>query len=260
MQLADSSSHRRAYFYGVPRQDERRRPVLLHTPRMKDIIKRISIIGPVARSIKRKLFPEEEFTTSEAYWINRYARGGNSGAGSYNNLAEFKAEVLNAFVQEHHITSVIEFGCGDGNQLTYFKFPAYIGFDVSEVALNHCRTLFRDEPSKQFFPVSRAPGYTAELSLSLDVIYHLIEDATYHAYMAHLFKSSAQYVVIYACDDNRPQDYAPHVKPRKFTDWVKRYRPDFQLIDHIPNRFPLEAGKNSSTSFSDFFIYQKIAQ
>lgn len=227
---------------------------------MKAIIKRIPIIGNLARSLKKKLFPAEKFTTSEAYWISRYEQGGNSGAGSYNNLAEFKGEIINSFVAAHHLKNVMEFGCGDGNQLTYFHFPAYIGFDVSEVAVERCRTLFRNDPSKQFFHVREAANYQAGLTLSLDVIYHLIEDATYHSYMAQLFDSSTQFVVIYACDDDQPHLYAPHVKPRKFSDWITEYRSDFQLIAHIPNRFPLETGKNSSTSFSDFYIYQKVTR
>jgi hypothetical protein len=33
-----------------------------------------------------------KFSGSKAYWENRYADGGNSGAGSYNRLADFKAE------------------------------------------------------------------------------------------------------------------------------------------------------------------------
>lgn len=225
---------------------------------MKAIIKRIPIIGNVARLIKKKLFPTKEFTTSEQYWIKRYEQGGNSGAGSYNNLAAFKGEVLNNFVTRQNIKSVVELGCGDGNQLTYFKFPSYIGFDVSEIAIGQCQTLFDNDPSKQFFHISQAANYQAELSLSLDVIYHLIEDETYQVYMAELFDASTHYVIIYACDNDQQLDYAPHVKTRKFTDWIKEYRPDFQLIEHIPNRFPLEADKNSSTSFSDFFIYQKI--
>ncbi|MCI1186302.1 class I SAM-dependent methyltransferase [Hymenobacter sp. DH14] len=226
---------------------------------MRNIIKQIPIIGSLARSIKKKLFPAEAFTTSEEYWIKRYAQGGNSGAGSYNNLAAFKGEILNSFVARHHIKSVIEFGCGDGNQLTYFKFPAYTGFDVSEVAINNCRNLFKDDSSKQFFHVSQAGSHQAELTLSLDVIYHLIEDTTYHTYMTQLFAASTHYVIIYACDDDQPHHYAPHVKTRKFTNWIKQFRPDFHLIEFIPNQFPLEAGKSSSTSFSDFFIYQKAS-
>ena len=226
---------------------------------MRSIIKRIPIIGHLARSIKRKLFPAEAFTTSEEYWVSRYKRGGNSGAGSYNNLAAFKGDIINSFVADHHITSVIELGCGDGNQLTYLKFPSYIGFDVSEVAIERCRTLFRNDPGKQFFHVAQARHYQAELSLSLDVIYHLIEDETYHSYMMQLFNSSTQYVIIYACDQEPSPEYAPHVKTRKFTAWIAKHRPDFQLLASIPNRFPLVAGKHSSTSFSDFFIYQKSA-
>ncbi len=56
------------------------------------------------------------FPGSQDYWVKRYAKGGNSGPGSYSELAKFKASVLNAFVREHGIQSVIEFGCGDGNQ------------------------------------------------------------------------------------------------------------------------------------------------
>src|SRR5437899_4317923 len=55
----------------------------------------------------------------------------NSGLGSYDKLAEFKAEVLNGFVKENTIKSVIEYGCGDGNQLKFAEYPSYLGFDVS---------------------------------------------------------------------------------------------------------------------------------
>ena len=55
-----------------------------------------------------------------SYWENRYKNNGNSGAGSYGRLAEFKADVINNFIAENKITSVIEFGCGDGNQLSLF--------------------------------------------------------------------------------------------------------------------------------------------
>ena len=37
---------------------------------------------------------------SRNYWENRYHAGGNSGAGSYNLLAKFKAEVINDYVRK----------------------------------------------------------------------------------------------------------------------------------------------------------------
>jgi hypothetical protein len=45
--------------------------------------------------------------------------------GSYGKFAAFKAEVLNAFVQEMRVDTVIEFGCGDGNQLTLARYPLF---------------------------------------------------------------------------------------------------------------------------------------
>ena len=64
-----------------------------------------------------RFYKNRKFTASDDYWEERYSKGKNSGAGSYNELARFKAEVLNGFVQKQNIRSVIEFGCGDGNQL-----------------------------------------------------------------------------------------------------------------------------------------------
>ena len=37
---------------------------------------------------------------SKKYWNNRYVKGGNSGAGSYNNLAQFKGDVINNFIKK----------------------------------------------------------------------------------------------------------------------------------------------------------------
>ena len=35
---------------------------------------------------------------SRKYWNNRYAKGGTSGEGSYNHLAQFKGDVINNFI------------------------------------------------------------------------------------------------------------------------------------------------------------------
>ena len=44
---------------------------------------------------------------SAEYWRNRYASGGNSGAGSYGALADFKAASLNSFISNNNIASAI---------------------------------------------------------------------------------------------------------------------------------------------------------
>lgn len=64
------------------------------------------------------------FRGSAQYWERNYACGGTSGPGSYGTLAEGKAASLNAFVHEHAVGSVIEFGCGDGHQRMRGDGPA----------------------------------------------------------------------------------------------------------------------------------------
>ena len=79
---------------------------------------------------------------SAKYREQRYATGGGSGAGSYSEFAEYRAKFLNAFVAEHDIKSVIEFGCGDGSQLGLTVYPEYLGLDVSDTAIGACRKNF----------------------------------------------------------------------------------------------------------------------
>jgi hypothetical protein len=225
---------------------------------MKKIIRRIPIIGSLAIMIKNKIFPAKGFTNSKDYWIDRYAKGGDSGAGSYNNLAKFKGDVINEFVLKNKIKSVIELGFGDGNQLKYFQFPFYTGFDISDTVIQKCRHQFKNDTNKKFMHMSDISNQKADMVMSLDVIYHLIEDETYRNYMTHLFDLSKRYVIIYAFDNEESKNYAPHVKPRKFTKWININRPDYKLIEHIPNKYPFDEEKPKSTSFADFYIYERI--
>lgn len=207
---------------------------------------------------KRRKKKKPIFTDSTSYWRKRYKSGGTSGAGSYNRLAEFKAAVINEFVAREKIGSVIELGCGDGNQVTYFQVPSYTGFDVSNTAVKNCSEKFKNDKSKSFFHISKLSGHKADLSLSLDVIYHLIEDDIFHKYMQQLFAAADRYVIIYSCNTDVPYDGALHVKPRVFTDWIEKNQAEFQLIKRIPNRYPYEASKKHTTSFSEFYIYEKL--
>ncbi|MEX2404364.1 MAG: hypothetical protein WD625_09520, partial [Balneolales bacterium] len=79
------------------------------------------------------------FPGSVDYWERRYNLGGSSGVGSYGELAELKASIINRVIQRGNSKSIIEYGCGDGNQLTLINCPSYIGFDVSEKAITHCK-------------------------------------------------------------------------------------------------------------------------
>lgn len=197
------------------------------------------------------------FEGSAKYWDDRYAQGGFSGAGSVGKFAAFKADVLNGFVRRHGVRSVIEFGCGDGQQLSLAEYPRYLGFDVSSEAVRLCRTRFDGDDSKTFRAVADYSGDKAELALSLDVIYHLVEDEVFENYMRLLFDASERWVIVYASNhDGTDRAEAAHVRHRQFTRWVEANRPEWVLRETIPNRYPY-TGDYRLGSFSDFFIFER---
>lgn len=207
-----------------------------------------------------RLSPNKGFPGSKAYWEKRYKAGGTSGSGSYNRLALFKAEVINAFVKENVIQSVIEFGCGDGNQLQLGEYPHYTGVDVSSRAIDLCREKFKGDKSKDFYLneefEKKKSNQVADLSLSLDVIYHLIEDSVFEKYMRQLFGAASRFVIIYSSDKEGVQTY--HEKDRNFTAWIKKNISNWELVKRIPNRYPEDVNNPDETSKADFFIYRKM--
>ena len=145
------------------------------------------------------------FEGSASYWRQRYAGGGDSGAGSYGKFAEFKARVLNSLFAEFGLSSVIEFGSGDGNQVRLLKVRDYLGVDISADAVARCRAAFADAPGRRFVLATDYSGERADAALSLDVIYHLVEDVAFEQYMRQLFAAAKRCVVIYSSDrDDEP--------------------------------------------------------
>jgi hypothetical protein len=196
---------------------------------------------------------------SDLYWENRYKKGGNSGVGSYNFFSEFKADTINKFVETNKIKSVIEFGSGDGSQLKLANYKQYTGFDVSKTAVSNCKEIFKDDKTKEFHLLDEYSDQKADLTLSLDVIYHLVEDGVFEKYMKNLFESSNKYVIIYSSADEslNNDEKAQHVKHRDFTKWICENLPNWQLIKKIPNKYPY-SGDFLKGSFSDFYFYKKL--
>lgn len=203
------------------------------------------------------------FQGSSGYWESRYAGGGHSGVGSQGRLAEFKANVLNEFVRQQAIASIIEFGCGDGQQLALADYPRYTGLDVSTTVLRHCIERFADDSTKSFFLYDpfcfqdNEHRFSAELALSIDVIYHLVEDEVYERYMTHLFTSATRHVIIYSSNAER-HDTPAHVRHRCITDWISQHVRDFQLKDSIANAFPYDTRNPTETSPADFFFFERL--
>lgn len=219
--------------------------------------------------MKKKLFKFLRNVTSPIfnsvdYWENRYKTGGNSGSGSYGKLAEFKARILNNFVAENRINSVIEFGCGDGNQISLSNYPMYLGLDVSPTAIEICKKKFINDTKKSFFLyhdkcfVDNHSVFKCELALSLDVIYHLVEKDIYENYLSHLFQSASRFVIIYSSNCNPIQNkVGSHEFHRIFTVDVERIAPEWELISEIENELKPSNWSDEEGSIANFFIYKK---
>jgi len=205
----------------------------------------MALLRQILAPIRRKSFPG-----SAGYWERRYAKGGNSGAGSYGVIARFKADILNTFVTEHSVSTVIELGCGDGHQLSLAKYPAYVGLDVAPTALSLCESRFRDDDTKAFRLYS--PGAfrgEADLALSLDVLLHLVEEDVFETYMRDLFSAANRYVVIFSPD--RDEENAAHVRYRRFRPWVEEHAVNWKLNAVVENPY------KGAESLADFYFYAR---
>lgn len=226
---------------------------------MKSFIKRLILNTPlesIFRWILRR--PKIFFENSPQYWELRYSLNGNSGAGSYGRLAKFKAEVINDFVAQYEIKNVIEFGCGDGNQLALANYPSYLGVDVSAAAIDLCVNRFSGDNTKKFLIAADYQGESAELSMSLDVVYHLVEDDIFTHYMRTLFGAATKFVIVYSSNYDDEIYNNSHVRHRLFTNWVEKNIPQFQLVGEIKNRYPYVEHSPDSTSLADFYIYKRV--
>lgn len=223
---------------------------------MKNTIKKVLLKIPLLENIIL-LIRASRFNNSIDYWEKRYKQGYTSGLGSYGKFAEFKAKIINTFVKKNSIKTIIEYGCGDGNQLSHFVLPSYIGLDVSKIALEKCVLKFKNDNTKSFYYydpflfVDDNTKFHAELALSLEAIFHLVEDNIYEKYIQDLFSSAKKYVIIYSSNfKEKRKKISPHVRHREFTKDIIKLCPGWHHIKTIKSRYPEE-------SFSDFFIFKK---
>jgi len=141
------------------------------------------------------------------------------------------------------------------------KYDEYLGLDVSSSVIELCKIKYKEDPTKEFKIINDEliVDKEYELALSLDVIFHLVEDSVFEKYMTSLFSSSNKYVCIYSSNTDNQKKYmnlVKHVRHREFTKFVTDNINNFQLISHIENKYPYNLLNQKNTSFSDFYFYE----
>jgi cyclopropane fatty-acyl-phospholipid synthase-like methyltransferase len=217
--------------------------------------------APGVRQARRAVRRLRPLGSSASYWERRYRAGGTSGDGSYGENARAKAQIINEIVREHDVSSVVEFGCGDGNQLSLLDLASYVGLDVSATAITLCDKRFAADQTKSFFRydpehfVDRAHVFRRDLALSQEVIFHLVEDDVFELYLRHLFEAADRFVLICSSDhESRP---TKHVRHRHFTRWVSAQHTEWAMLSHIPNPQGYDATTGEGM-LADFYLYGRV--
>jgi len=105
------------------------------------------------------------------------------------------------------------------------------------------------DKTKRFLLDRQYAGERADLALSLDVIYHLIEDDVFDLYMRRLFRAAKRCVLIYSTNTERQKEGQPeHIRHRQFTDWIAHNFPVWQMTDHF--------GRDAQAKV-EFFFYRR---
>ncbi len=227
---------------------------------VKSFLSQVPVVGSSLIKLGSRMFPGREippFRTSAQFWEDVYAAGGSSGPRENRVAIEFKSSFLNNFVREHSVKSVIEWGSGDGELLRHMRYPSYIGVDVSRSVVERCSRNFAHDGTKKFFALGEIPMDTsrcADLALSLDVIYHLVEDSVYHAYMTNLFASATRFVVITAWDVGKDDPVTEgHVRHHAFSKWVAQHAGNWGLVQVVENHKPIGRG---SAATAPIYVYE----
>jgi hypothetical protein len=153
------------------------------------------------------------------YWENRYINGGNSGEGSRGYHAKWKAHIVNSIIKEYNIKSIFEYGCGDFYQLEMFEgFDTYTGYDISPTILELCKNKSNNE--SHIFVDYIPKDKTYDLTMSIDVLQHLVNKNDYEYYINELFSLSHKFVLLYSHNGNVGQT-ATHIYHRIFTEWIQ---------------------------------------
>jgi len=173
-----------------------------------------------------------------------------------DNLALFKAKVLNAFVTDNIVSTVIEFGLGDGSQLELAEYPNYVGVDTNHKAVAACRKKFPRSRKRQFFNLEDYDGQPAGLSLSLDVIPQFVDDDVFDRYMSVLFDASDEFVGIYATNHASDADVKDQIKHRVFTDWIAKNRPEWVLFKKVETAGMQDDTPQTSTPADFYFFFR----
>lgn len=152
-------------------------------------------------------------------------------------------------------------GSFDSANAALYAIPNFTGVDLSFEMVSRCRAAFADKENWQFLTLDEFSRIDSrfDLTMSLDVIYHLIEDDVFDRYMNMLFSRARRNVLIYSSNHDE-QAPARHVTHREYGRWIAKHRPTWRLRETMEHPFPRGAKSNPRhTALSFFQLYECVS-
>lgn len=205
-----------------------------------------------------------EHLNTRDYWQQHYESGGTSGRGSQGEFAEWKADVVNQVVRHCDVTTVLDVGCGDGQQAALIDVPRYLGIDVSQAAVQIAQSRNRHDRSKRFDLWHEGEPFPAgmyDMVMSLEVLMHILEERMFTETLSGIF-ASAREVVVLQVPLVPMVNYGPgmHDKHRAILPYLAEHLGPFSLTQIVmhPSASPRERARAGIGEMaSDFLVFRR---
>ena len=168
---------------------------------------------------------------STQFWCDRYARGEPDSA------ANLYGDFLPQFLKSRKVTTVLDYGCGDGHQTRFFlgACPVYVGIDPSPHAIELCRKRIPCRQSGDhtcfFLTVDEfSLEVRWDVTLSLNVLPFLDEKEVRTDYVRRLFTWSHLYVVVFYPVHHRRRPSVLQWIESEFRGWRVNHETDSGFV------------------------------
>jgi len=176
----------------------------------------------------------EDFN-SDKYRDERYKEWGNSWEWSYWENAIYKANFINEFVKSHSIQSAVEIWCWDWANLWLYRIQWYTWYDVSKKAIEMCDEMYKDDTTKEFYVNNENTElHQAELSLWIDMIYHIFPRAKREKMIDKIIEAWNKYVIFYTVINCQPRVEGSCMNDYNFIEYIESKWRKYTIEESTP--------------------------
>lgn len=135
---------------------------------------------------------------SEGTWGKDVTGNGTSGSGSTLEITREYRAYVEDFIRTHHVTSVVDAGCGDWgfSRVMDWGDASYLGVDIASDVIEAVRTKHASDKIRFHVGDITEELPAADLLLSKDVLQHLSNELVHKFIENNLHKGKYKWVIL----------------------------------------------------------------